>query len=83
MKRHVLRTSIALAVVAACVGCVSTGSGGSRGTGNVLTYEDLIETGQNDLYVIIERLRPRWLRPRGTTVATLFATRLSSPAASS
>ena len=78
MKRHVLRTSIALAVVAACVGCVSTGSGGSRGTGNVLTYENLIETGENDLYMIIERLRPRWLRPRGqtsftaTTVVTLF-----------
>jgi len=77
-KRRALHTPIALAVVAVCIGCASTGSGGGRGVGNVLTYEDLIETGENDLYLTVERLRPRWLEPRGQTsfsvqtVVTLF-----------
>ncbi len=77
MKSRTWRASIALAAVALCVGCASAGSGGTRGAGNVLTYEDLIEVRETDLYRAIERLQPRWLRPRGqnltgSLVVTLF-----------
>lgn len=78
MDGRARRFTIALTVIVACVGCASSGSGASRGSSNVLTYDVMIETGENDLLLVIERLRPRWLRPRGqssfsaTSVVTLF-----------
>lgn len=80
MNRRALRFTIALTVVAVSIGCAASGSGseGSSGNANVLTHDQMIETGENDLYLVIERLRPRWLRPRGqssfsgTSVVTLF-----------
>jgi len=32
---------------------------------DVITREELIETGAGDLYQVVERLRPLWLRSRG------------------
>ncbi len=73
-----LRFTTALVVATLLVACASTGSGGGRGAGNVLTYDDLVATNETDLYMAIQRLRPHWLRPRGqtgpvgVTVVTVF-----------
>ncbi len=73
-----LRFTTALAVATLLVACASTGSGGRRGAGTVLTYDDLVATNEADLYMAIQRLRPQWLRPRGqtsgiaVTVVTVF-----------
>ncbi len=80
MAARTLRTSISLAAAVALAACASPAGGGApRSSGDVLTQEELAATGEVDLYRVIERLRPRWLRARGqtsvtggTTVVTLF-----------
>ena len=67
MKSRAASGSILALVIAVSVGCASSGASGTRGAGNVLTYEDLIETRESDLQLAIQRLRPRWLTPRGQT----------------
>ena len=62
-----LRFPIVLVMAALLVACASTGSGGGRRAGNVLTYDDLVATDETNLYTAIQELRPLWLRPRGAT----------------
>ena len=62
-----LRFPIALMVATLLVACAQPRSGGWRGVGNVLTYDDLVATNETDLYMAIQSLRPRWLRPRAET----------------
>ncbi len=64
-----LRFTTALVVATLLVACASTGSGGGRGVGNVLTYDDLVATNETNVYMAIQSLRPRWLRARGQTSA--------------
>ena len=67
------RFPIALVIAALLAACASTGSGGSGSSGgnrNVLTYDDLITTGETELFTAIQELRPLWLRPRGPTSIT-------------
>ena len=62
-----LRFPILLMMAALLVACASNSSGSGRGVGNVLTYDDLVATNETNLYMAIQSLRPRWLRPRGQT----------------
>lgn len=51
--------------------CVAgTASGGSRGGSSLITTEELEEarTDAQNLYAVIERLRPNWLVSRGSTM---------------
>ncbi|MBT8402807.1 MAG: hypothetical protein KJP18_03050 [Gemmatimonadetes bacterium] len=48
--------------------CASSGSGGSSGSRNVLTHEQLAETQAPDVLFAIQQLRPRWLQPRGQSI---------------
>ena len=70
MKRRVGSVPLALALAAAAAGCATSGGGGGGGgggAGNVLTHEQLQATSETDLYLVIDRLRPRWLRARGAS----------------
>jgi hypothetical protein len=54
---------LALAVLLSCAsGTQSTSPSGSR---DVLTAKDLAESGDPNLLLALERLRPNWVRPRG------------------
>ena len=64
-KQGVLLT---LLLVAGLGGCASSGSGGSSGARNVLTYEQLAATQAPDVLFALQELRPRWLQPRGQSI---------------
>ena len=62
------------AVVSCCfllalgvAGCASAPAGGRVPVANsdVVTRQELVESGAGDLYQAVERLRPLWLRSRG------------------
>ena len=45
--------------------CASAGQGGARrGSGDILTAEEVAPWGAQDLYVVVQRLRPKWLQVR-------------------
>lgn len=73
-----LRLPIVLVVAIVSVACASSGSSGGRGVRNVLTYDDLVASNQNTVFLAIQTLRPAWLRTRGqtsidaATVVTVF-----------
>ncbi len=70
LKRWGLGAPILLALLIGSTACASSGSSSTtRGDRNVLTHEELVETGEPDLQQALQRLRPAWLRPRGQTVA--------------
>ena len=48
------------------VGCASTGAGSGRSSRGILTQADLLETSEANLFEAIQRLRPQWLRARGS-----------------
>lgn len=50
-------------------GCASSGTGSGSGGSSVLTREQLLETNERNLYTAIQRLRPQWLRSRGSQVS--------------
>ncbi|MBD0320377.1 MAG: hypothetical protein ICV87_08585 [Gemmatimonadetes bacterium] len=55
----------ALVVLAACVSSQQPDpNAGPRGTRNVITLEEIRATRQNNLYDVIHRVRPAWLRAR-------------------
>ena len=64
-------TMLALLVLG-CVGCAGTTPGGSvtSADNDVITREELLRTGAGDLYQAVERLRPLWLRSRGSRSLT-------------
>ena len=57
---------LAAAFVVVLAGCASGGqsSGPRRGSGDVLTAAEMEPWGAQDLYVVVQRLRPRWLQVR-------------------
>ena len=61
--------ALAVSLAVTVVGCASTGAGGGTGSGtNVITVaaiEEISDTA-TDAYSVVSRLRPLWLRPRGT-----------------
>ena len=60
-----LTSSALLLLLLGCASSGGSGSGSSLSSGAV-TRADLLETDQATLYDAIQRLRPRWLRARGT-----------------
>ena len=70
LKRWGLGAPILLALLIGSTACASSGSSSTtRGDRNVLTHEELVETGEPDLQQALQRLRPAWLRPRGQTIS--------------
>ncbi len=61
-------------VIFAALGCAAGTQGGSRSTSsrNVISAEQLANSLDRDVYDVIRRLRPAWLRPRGNLVALAF-----------
>ena len=59
---------VCLAVTAALLGsaCASSPNGGRDDKGNpdILTREQILEVGANNLHQVVSRLRPRWLQVR-------------------
>jgi hypothetical protein len=55
------------ALVALTTGCASSGAGGSSsgGSRDLLTREEIQQSGAGTLYDAIQRERPTWLRARG------------------
>jgi hypothetical protein len=63
----------------AAAGCATAGSSGStgasasqssaprRGSGNLITETEINSSGVSNAYELIQRLRPAWLRSRGTS----------------
>lgn len=60
---------MALLCAALAAGCSArTGGGGSERSGtNVITTAEMDEAGHADAYSLVQALRPRWLRIRGTS----------------
>ena len=59
-------TVLALAMGLALAGCASTGGGGSRGSSDVVTREEIEDASQTTALDLIRALRPQWLRIRGS-----------------
>lgn len=59
----------AIALALALPACASSGGGGSAATSNanVITFEELQRDPSMELLALIESVRPRWLRGRGTS----------------
>lgn len=55
---------IALLLVVSC-GYSGGQSSGDVGTRDMLTAKDLADVGDPNLLLALERLKPRWVRPRG------------------
>ncbi len=51
------------------LGCASSGESRSGSSSGALTLADLEEATEANLYDVIQRLRPRWLRTRGRDLA--------------
>lgn len=65
---RVSRTLISATLVLLVLGCVNSGEiPSSPPSPGALTRANLMGTGMADLYDAIERLRPRWLKERGST----------------
>ena len=57
-------------LLASCAAGTASASSGSRGSSNVITTEELEEAraGAQNLFAVIERLRPNWLVSRASTM---------------
>ena len=64
MSRRLFALVIALVVAMAGAACASS-SGIQRTDSNVLTQQELQDSGVSNLYDAVFRLRPRWLQIRG------------------
>lgn len=62
--------AVGMLAILAAGGCATSSSGGSGGSADVLTHEQLVESRQSNLYLAVQSLRPRWLRTRGTNSLT-------------
>jgi hypothetical protein len=62
------RVLFLLAVVLMTGACGTAGAGGAAGTSpadqDLITREEILSFSDSDALVIVQRLRPRWLRPR-------------------
>ncbi|UCG87599.1 MAG: TonB-dependent receptor plug domain-containing protein [Gemmatimonadota bacterium] len=60
--------ALAIGLTASCAATTQQGSSGrSR---NVLTAEDLQGQSERNLYDLLARMRPNWIRPQGAVLAT-------------
>ena len=66
-RRFVLLFSVVL-LATSCAAASQSGERSGRSL-NRLSHEDLVDTSELTLYNAIDRLRPLWLRPRGTSSA--------------
>ncbi|CAN5689237.1 hypothetical protein BH23GEM11_BH23GEM11_14470 [soil metagenome] len=55
-----------LLVALGTAGCASGGAGGSSGSPDLITREQITESSAQNAYDLVQQLRPRWLRGRGT-----------------
>ncbi len=63
MKAHRVFPILAILASTVLVGCASTGpSSGEKNRYDLLTREQIMEVGATNLYDVVHRLRPRWLR---------------------
>lgn len=69
-----LRTIFVAAGFAALACASGTQGGTSRATSsrNLISAEQIAESLEQNVYDVIRRLRPSWLRPRGNLVARAF-----------
>ena len=70
-RRAVLAT-FALAIGLAGCGAGAGGGGGGGGSGNRITNAELADLQQLDAYQAIQRLRPTWLRQRGSQLPNVY-----------
>lgn len=58
--------AVALLLLVGLAGCASSGGarGASSGDSDVLTEEEMADWATQDLYSVVQRLRPRWLQAR-------------------
>jgi len=72
---RVSRQWAAPALILLALGCASPGGVRSNSSSGELTQADLAGTREATLYGAVQRLRPQWLRSRGTNLSglTLFA----------
>ncbi len=66
MTSRMFRFAFFLVVGLLVSGCASTKSTGSGSRSDLLTREEIMETGATNLHDVISRLRPRWLTVRST-----------------
>jgi hypothetical protein len=65
MPRSNFRLMLAgLLLVLVAGGCAAAGEGGTRGSSNVLTAEEMAGAPISNLYDAVEQLRPRWFQVR-------------------
>lgn len=68
--RSISRTIAFAVALIAVAGCASAGGGSGGGGGSsALTAEDLRQANEPNLYNAVRRLRPNWLRPRGSQIS--------------
>ena len=60
--RHFSLLLMVIAVAAAS--CAPAGTGGTSRNRDVLTREEIRQTQAGNVYEVVQRLRPQWLRPR-------------------
>ena len=65
-RKKVAAISLLMLASTVWAGCASSGTGSGSGGASLLTGEQLMETSERNLYTAIQRLRPHWLRPRGS-----------------
>jgi hypothetical protein len=56
--------ALMLVVLGSAPGCATRGT--MEGTGGMLTYQEMEDSGATNLYDAIDRLRPRWLQMRSS-----------------
>lgn len=68
LRRIFLRFAVAASGILLAA-CASTGTNAPRGSSTtVLTQEEIAQTNVTNLYDAVERLRPRWLQVRGSSM---------------
>jgi hypothetical protein len=65
MKNAIRAFSNATLLLAVAIAACAPATAGSGSNTNVLTQEEIMAVGVNNLYEVIQRERPRWLQTRG------------------
>lgn len=68
-RRGVWLAAALVVVLGACASGGTDGAAPRRGSGDVLTAEEMEPMAAQDLYVAVQRLRPRWLQVREAVTA--------------